>query len=94
MQFCSSSCNSFSVIFCVVASYSFMFCSYFSEVDGFSLEEPSSPSKSLRASVLKRRFADTIAKAQQGTLLDQVLLWWFIIMKGPGLQNFGVLVIA
>lgn len=51
-----------------------MFCLYFSEVDEIPLEEPLSPSRALRAAMLKSRFADTIVKAQQRALLDQVLL--------------------
>jgi hypothetical protein len=36
-------------------------------------EEPLSPSKALRAAMLKSRFAGTIVKAQQKALLDHVL---------------------
>ncbi|XP_078180589.1 transcription factor GTE12-like [Carex rostrata] len=41
------------------------------EVDEIPLEEPLSPSRALRAAMLKSRFADTIVKAQQRALLDQ-----------------------
>ncbi|KAJ1701005.1 hypothetical protein LUZ63_000784 [Rhynchospora breviuscula] len=41
------------------------------DVDEFPLEEPLSPSRALRAAMLKSRFADTILKAQGRVLLDQ-----------------------
>ncbi|KAJ3705376.1 hypothetical protein LUZ61_009081 [Rhynchospora tenuis] len=41
------------------------------DVDEVPLEEPLSPSRALRAAMLKSRFADTILKAQGRVLLDQ-----------------------
>lgn len=71
-----------------------MFCPYFSEVDEFPSEEPLSPSRALRAAMLKRRFADTIVKAQQRALMDQVLLWSNMVVEGHGVPSFGVTFIS
>jgi hypothetical protein len=49
------------------------FCDVNSGDGSYIHDEPLSPTKALRAAILKRRFAGTIVKAQQKALLDHVM---------------------